>query len=107
MTEKEYMLEMLCCTPMELLEKRLENKEAEIPSWLLGIPKALIEEAITIYYKEPYAKKRTAFILARTMERPLLVFCGTRAKSEDMARELAPCFEGDAVRYYHAGMTKE
>ena len=35
------------------------------------------------------AKKREAFRLALTEQKPLLIFCGTRAKSEDMARELA------------------
>ncbi len=54
-----------------------------------------------------YAKKRAAFFLACTMPKPLLIFCGTRAKSESMARELAAYLPPDTVRFYHAGMEKE
>ena len=54
-----------------------------------------------------YAKRREAFRLAVTMEKPLLVFCGTRAKSEDMARELTAYYGKDKVRFYHAGLERE
>lgn len=53
------------------------------------------------------AKKREAFRLALTEEKPLLIFCGTRAKSEDMARELALYMGSDRVRFYHAGLERE
>ena len=62
MTEREYILEMLCCTPMELLEARLENKDSEIPRWLVGIPKNLVEEAVKSYHEDNYAKKRDAML---------------------------------------------
>ena len=52
------------------------------------------------------AKKREAFRLALTEQKPLLIFCGTRAKSEDMARELALYMGCDKVKFYHAGLEK-
>ncbi len=62
-----------------------------------------------IHYKviNAYAKKRAAFRLAVTQEKPLIIFCGTRKKSEDMARELAEYYGRDKVKFYHAGMEKE
>lgn len=53
-----------------------------------------------------YAKKRTAFLLALERPKPLIIFCGTRNKSEDMARELASYYGPDKVKFYHAGMEK-
>lgn len=52
------------------------------------------------------AKKRLAFRLAVTEQKPLLIFCGTRAKSKDMARELALYMGCDKVKFYHAGLEK-
>ncbi|HBD67907.1 MAG TPA: ATP-dependent DNA helicase RecQ [Treponema sp.] len=62
-----------------------------------------------IHYKviNAYNKKRTAIKLALTEEKPMLIFCGTRKNSEDMARELITLVGKDKVRFYHAGMTKE
>ncbi len=54
-----------------------------------------------------YDKKRAAFRLAVIEEKPLLIFCGTRAKSEDMAREISTFYGRDRVRFYHAGLEKE
>lgn len=54
-----------------------------------------------------YAKKRTAFLLALERPKPLIVFCGTRGKSEDMARELAAYYGADRVKFYHAGLERE
>ena len=54
-----------------------------------------------------YAKKRTAFLLALKRPKPLIIFCGTRRKSEDMARELAAYYGNDKVKFYHAGMERE
>lgn len=54
-----------------------------------------------------YAKKRTAFLLAIERPKPLIIFCGTRAKSEDMARELAAYYGSDRVKFYHAGLERQ
>ncbi|MBO7122253.1 MAG: ATP-dependent DNA helicase RecQ [Treponema sp.] len=62
-----------------------------------------------IHYSVHYAwaKKKAVCRLAATEKKPMLVFCGTRAKSEDMARELCECVGSDKVRFYHAGLSRE
>lgn len=61
-----------------------------------------------IHYFVKYAavKKKEALILARTELRPMIIFCGTRNKSEDMAQELNVCFGSGTARFYHAGLEK-
>lgn len=54
-----------------------------------------------------FAKKKAVCRLAATEKKPMLVFCGTRAKAEDMARELSECVGADKVRFYHAGLSRE
>lgn len=54
-----------------------------------------------------WAKKKAACRLAVTELKPMIIFCGTRAKSEDMARELSECVGADNVRFYHAGLSRE
>ena len=54
-----------------------------------------------------YAKKKEVFRLAVTEKKPLIVFCGTRKKSEDMARQLSQFYGSDKVKFYHAGMERE
>ena len=62
---------------------------------------------IRYYVHYSYAKKRAAMLLALMEQRPLLIFCGTRAKSEDMARDLAAVCGVESVRFYHAGLSRE
>ena len=54
-----------------------------------------------------FAKKKAVCRLAATERKPMLVFCGTRAKAEDMARELCECVGADKVRFYHAGLSRD
>ncbi len=54
-----------------------------------------------------YAKKKAVLKAVQEMEKPLIVFCGTRSRTEGMARLLAEYFGRNRVRFYHAGMTKE
>ena len=54
-----------------------------------------------------YDKKKEALRLSLTEEKPQLIFCGTRNKAEDMAREIAAYRGDDAVRFYHAGLTRQ
>lgn len=61
---------------------------------------------IIYYVRQAAAKKKEALILARTEQRPMIIFCGTRNKSEDMARELNVCFGEGTARFYHAGLEK-
>lgn len=65
---------------------------------------------INYYVHYAWAKKKAACRLAATEQKPMIIFCGTRSKSEDMARELRECFEdynGDKVRFYHAGLSRQ
>ena len=63
---------------------------------------------IHYYVINCFNKKKKALKLAVTSEKPVLIFCGTRIKAEDMAREIAIYYEdGRNVRFYHAGLSKE
>lgn len=57
--------------------------------------------------KYAYAKEKAVLQLAKKMRRPLIVFCGTRSRTENMARLLSEYFGREKVRFYHAGMTKD
>ncbi len=52
-------------------------------------------------------KRKEVLRLSATCPRPMIVFCGSRYKAEDMAKELAALYGSDVVRFYHAGMEKE
>ena len=61
---------------------------------------------IIYYVRQAAAKKKEALLLAKTEQRPMIIFCGTRNKAEDMARELNVCFGDGTARFYHAGLEK-
>lgn len=61
---------------------------------------------IHYFVKLASAKKKEALVLARTELRPMIIFCGTRDKTEDMAQELNVCFGSGTARFYHAGLEK-
>jgi len=52
------------------------------------------------------AKKKEVLRLALTEQRPMIVFCGTRHKCEDMCREINVCFGPGTSKFYHAGLEK-
>lgn len=62
-----------------------------------------------LHYYVQYAaeKKKAALLLSRQEARPMIIFCGTRNKAEDMAQELNACFGSGSARFYHAGLAKE
>ena len=62
---------------------------------------------IHYFVEYAWAKQKAACRLAATEKKPMLIFCGTRAASEDMARELAECIGREKVRFYHAGLSRE
>ncbi len=61
---------------------------------------------IIYYVRYAAAKKKEALLLSQTEKRPMIIFCGTRNKAEDMARELNMCFGDGFARFYHAGLEK-
>lgn len=62
-----------------------------------------------IHYSVIYtgAKQKTALQLAMNRQRPVLVFCGTRYRSEQTARLFQEFLGKENVRFYHAGLSKE
>lgn len=54
-----------------------------------------------------YAKQKAVLKAARELPKPMIVFCGTRRRTENMARILNEYFGNGISRFYHAGMTKE
>ena len=61
---------------------------------------------ICYYVRYAAEKKVEALYLAKTERRPMIIFCGTRDKSEDMARELNLCFGDGCAKFYHAGLER-
>lgn len=52
------------------------------------------------------AKKKEALFLSQTEERPMIIFCGTRNRTEEMSRELNASFGDGFSKFYHAGLEK-
>lgn len=61
---------------------------------------------IHYYVRKVASKKTAALILAKTEARPMIIFCGTRSRTEDMAQELNTAFGAETARFYHAGMER-
>lgn len=61
---------------------------------------------IHYFVRKCSAKMKEALILARQEMRPMIIFCGTRSKSQEMAEELNACFGGGTAKFYHAGLEK-
>ena len=53
-----------------------------------------------------YAKEKAALECAVTMQKPMIIFCGTRLRAEETARICAAYLGAEKTRFYHAGMTK-
>jgi len=62
---------------------------------------------IHYFVRRASAKKKEVLFLAKSELKPMIVFCGTRNKAEDMAQELNVCFGHGTARFYHAGLNKE
>ena len=54
-----------------------------------------------------YAKKKAALEAALSMKKPLIIFCGSRRRTEEMAHLCAAYFGAEKTRFYHAGLTRE
>lgn len=62
---------------------------------------------IHYYVRYAYSKEKEVFRICKTASRPILVFCGTRRKAEEMARDLSSYFDPEEVKFYHAGLSRE
>ncbi len=61
---------------------------------------------IHYFVRRAAAKKKEALFLAKTELKPMIIFCGTRDKCEDMAQELNVFFGKRIAKFYHAGLEK-
>lgn len=62
---------------------------------------------IHYYVKNVTYKKAAALVLAKTEERPMIIFCGTRNKTEDLAQELNCAYGKGTAKFYHAELEKQ
>ncbi|MCR4741284.1 MAG: RecQ family ATP-dependent DNA helicase [Treponema sp.] len=62
---------------------------------------------IIYYVTKAASKKKEALRLVKTELHPMIIFCGTRNKAEDMAREINMCYGDGSALFYHAGLEKE
>ena len=61
---------------------------------------------IHYYVRYSSAKTKDVLFLAKNEQKPMIVFCGTRKKTENMARDLNLCFGEGTSFFYHAGLQK-
>lgn len=52
------------------------------------------------------SKEKTALEYAEKSEKPLIVFCATRKRAENLSKTFAEYFGYDKVKFYHAGLEK-
>ena len=61
---------------------------------------------IHYFVRRAGAKEKEALFLAKTELKPMIIFCGTRDKCENMAQELNVFFGKRIAKFYHAGLEK-
>lgn len=52
------------------------------------------------------AKSKEALLLTQEEARPMIIFCSSRNRTEEMSRELNACFGNEFSKFYHAGLEK-
>lgn len=62
---------------------------------------------IHYYVKYTAAKTQSLISLAKSEQKPLIIFCGTRNNTEEISETLNLCYGKDFSRFYHAGLSKE
>lgn len=62
---------------------------------------------IHYYVKKIASKKQAVLTLSQTEKRPMIIFCGSRSRTEDMAQELNTAFGKVTAKFYHAGLERE
>ena len=61
---------------------------------------------IHYYVKKTSSKQSAALFLAKTEARPLIIFCGTRNRAEEMSRNINFVYGEETARFYHAGLER-
>ena len=61
---------------------------------------------IHYYVKYAAAKNQAVINLAKSEEKPMIVFCGTRKRTEKISRLLNSVYGKDFSKFYHAGLEK-
>ncbi|HOE09367.1 MAG TPA: RecQ family ATP-dependent DNA helicase [Treponemataceae bacterium] len=62
---------------------------------------------ICYYVERAECKQKAALFCAIREEKPLIVFCSTRKRTEKTAKNFSEYFGKDTVKFYHAGLNKE
>lgn len=62
---------------------------------------------IHYYVVNAGSKDKEALLLANKEQKPMIIFCGTRDKTEAMCKKLNMCYGENTSRFYHAGLEKE
>jgi len=62
---------------------------------------------IHYYVERAECKQKAALFCAVREEKPLIVFCSTRKRTEKTAKNFREFFGKDTVKFYHAGLSKE
>lgn len=62
---------------------------------------------IHYYVERSESKQKAALFCAIREEKPLIVFCSTRKRTEKTARNFCEYFGIDRVKFYHAGLSRE
>lgn len=61
---------------------------------------------IHYYVKKTASKQSAALFLAKTEARPMIIFCGTRNRAEEMSRTINFVYGKETARFYHAGLER-
>ena len=62
---------------------------------------------IHYFVRKTAAKSKEVAILSKTEVKPMIIFCGTRIKAEEIAEELNMIHGQNKVKFYHAGLSRE
>ncbi|MBQ5781746.1 MAG: ATP-dependent DNA helicase RecQ [Spirochaetaceae bacterium] len=62
---------------------------------------------IRYHVKYAYCKDKAVAELAVTWEKPMIIFCSSRKRTERMASFLRCYMESENIRFYHAGLSRE
>ena len=61
---------------------------------------------IHYYVKKTSSKQASALFLVKTEALPMIIFCGTRSRAEEMSRTINFAYGKEMSRFYHAGLER-